>query len=53
MNAIILPIVIIGKCIVVGVGSIVNKEIFDYAIVVGNTARIIGDVEKHNWKTHD
>lgn len=37
----ILPGVVIGKGVVVGSGSVVAKSIPDYAVVVGNPARIV------------
>lgn len=40
-NTIVLPNVIIGDHVIVGAGSIVTKNIPDYAIVVGNPAKII------------
>ena len=37
--------------LVVGAGAIVTKNVEEYAIVVGNPARPIGDVrEKPGWK---
>lgn len=44
VSAIILPNVIIGKNAVVGAGSVVTKNVPDYAIVAGNPAFIIGDI---------
>ena len=40
-NAIVLPNIIIGNHVIVGAGTIVAKNIPDYAIVVGNPAKII------------
>jgi acetyltransferase-like isoleucine patch superfamily enzyme len=40
-NAIILPGVRIGKNAVIGAGSIVTKSIPDFAVAVGNPARVI------------
>lgn len=40
-NAIILPGVTIGKNAVVGAGSVVTRSVPDYAVVVGNPARVI------------
>lgn len=40
-NAVILPDVAIGKGAVIAAGSIVTKDVPDYAIVAGNPARII------------
>jgi len=44
-NCTILPDLIIGKYAMVGAGSVVTKDVPDYAIVVGNPARIIGYVD--------
>lgn len=43
-NATILGNVIIGQHALVGAGAVVNKDVPDYAIVVGVPARVIGDV---------
>lgn len=40
-NAIILPGVTIGKNSVIGAGSVVTKEVPDFAVAVGNPARVI------------
>ncbi len=40
-RAIILPGVKIGKCVIIGAGAVVTKDVPDYAIVAGNPARII------------
>ena len=40
-NSVILPGVTISKGVVVGAGSVVTKDIPEYAIVVGNPAKII------------
>lgn len=40
-NSIILPGVTIGKNAVVGAGSVVTKSVPDYAVAVGNPARVI------------
>lgn len=41
-NATILCGIVIGKWAMVGAGAVVTKDIPDYAIVVGNPAKIIG-----------
>jgi len=41
-NATVICDTIVGKSAIVGAGSLVSKEIPDYAIVVGNPAKIIG-----------
>ena len=40
-NAVILPGVSVGKHAIVGAGSVVTKDVPDYAVAVGNPARII------------
>ena len=40
-NATILPGITIGKCALVGAGSVVTKDVPDGAVVVGNPAKII------------
>lgn len=42
-GAVILPRVKIGEGAVVGAGAVVRKDVPDYAVVVGNPARIIKD----------
>jgi len=49
-GAVILPGVTIGKYTVVAAGSVVTKDVPDYAIVVGNPARIIGYVTDPKFK---
>ena len=39
----------IGRGALVGAGSVVTKDIQDNAIVAGNPARIIGDIQKQTW----
>ena len=45
-NAVILPGITIGQYAVIGAGSIVTKDIPDYAIAVGNPAKVIGENEE-------
>lgn len=40
-NSIILKGVKIGKCAIIGAGTIITKDVPDYAVVAGNPARII------------
>lgn len=40
-NAVILPDVSVGKHSIVGAGSVVTKDVPDYAVVVGNPAKVI------------
>ena len=46
-NSTILPGIKIGKHALIGAGSVVVNDIPDYAIVVGNPAKIIGDIRKN------
>jgi acetyltransferase-like isoleucine patch superfamily enzyme len=45
-NTTLLPGVTIGKYALVGAGSVVTKDVPDYAVVVGNPARQIKDVRE-------
>jgi acetyltransferase-like isoleucine patch superfamily enzyme len=45
-GAVILPGIVIGKSALIGAGSVVTKDVPDFAIVAGNPARLIGDVRK-------
>jgi UDP-2-acetamido-3-amino-2,3-dideoxy-glucuronate N-acetyltransferase len=45
-GAVILPGIVVGEGALVGAGSVVTKDVPDFAIVVGNPARRIGDVRK-------
>lgn len=45
-NATIIPGVTIGEGALVGAGSVVTKDVPDYAVVAGVPARIIGDMRK-------
>lgn len=47
-NATILPGLTIGEGALVGAGSVVTKDVPDYAIVIGNPARVIRFLEKKN-----
>ena len=48
-GAIILPGTTIGKCCLIGSGAVVKGVIPDYAIVVGNPARQIGDTRDEKF----
>lgn len=45
-NATILPGITIGACAMVGAGAVVTKDVPDFAIVVGNPAKVIRYVEQ-------
>ena len=49
-NSIVLPGVCVGKHAIVGAGSVVTKDVPDYAVVVGNPAKVIKmlDPDKFN-----
>jgi acetyltransferase-like isoleucine patch superfamily enzyme len=49
-GAVICPGVTIGEYALVGAGSIVVRDVPDYAIIVGNPARIVGDVRDEEFK---
>lgn len=49
-GAIVLPGTRIGKYCLIGSGAVVKGEIEDYAIVVGNPARKIGDTRDEKFK---
>ncbi|PJK34029.1 dTDP-6-deoxy-3,4-keto-hexulose isomerase [Pseudomonas sp. S10E 269] len=45
-NATILPGVVIGRYAMVGAGAVVTKDVPEYAVVVGNPAKVIRYMEK-------
>ncbi|MBY0450205.1 MAG: N-acetyltransferase [Cyanobacteria bacterium] len=45
-NTTVLPGVTIGAHALVGAGSVVTKDVPDYAVVVGNPGRVINDVRQ-------
>jgi len=46
-NATLLPRIKVGKWAVIGAGAVVNRDVPDYAVVVGNPARVIKRNEVH------
>lgn len=49
-GATILPGVCVGKHAIVGAGSVVTKDVPDYAVAVGNPAKVIKMLEKEKFK---
>lgn len=49
-GVVILPGVKIKKGAIIGAGSIVTKDVPEYAVVCGNPARIIGDARNEKYK---
>ncbi|MBC6719182.1 acyltransferase [Treponema sp. Marseille-Q4130] len=49
-GATILPGVCAGKHAVVGAGSVVTKDVPDYAVVVGSPARIVKTLDADKFK---
>jgi UDP-2-acetamido-3-amino-2,3-dideoxy-glucuronate N-acetyltransferase len=47
-NVTILPGIQIGRYAMIGAGAVVTKDVPDFAMVVGNPARIIRYIEKEN-----
>jgi UDP-2-acetamido-3-amino-2,3-dideoxy-glucuronate N-acetyltransferase len=45
-NAVLVCGITVGKWAMIGAGSVVTKDVPDYALVVGNPARIIGYVDE-------
>ena len=45
-NSTIIAGITIGKYAMVGAGAVVTKDVPDYALVVGNPARVVGTVDK-------
>lgn len=50
-HVVILPNVVIGRCCVIGAGSIVTADVPDYSVALGNPARVIKtfDVSSRSW----
>lgn len=49
-GATILPGVCIGRHAIVGAGSVVTKDVPDYAVAVGNPAKVIKMLDKENFQ---
>ena len=49
-GATILPGVCVGKHAIVGAGSVVTKDVPDYAVAVGNPAKVIKMLDKEKFK---
>ena len=52
-GATILPGVCVGRHAVVGAGSVVTKDVPDYAVAVGNPARVIKMLDKEKFKKRE
>ncbi len=52
-GATILPGVCVGRHAVVGAGSVVTKDVPDYAVAVGNPARVIKLLDKTRFKEEE
>jgi acetyltransferase-like isoleucine patch superfamily enzyme len=50
LKIVVLPGVSIGKCAVVGTGSVVASDVEDYAVVAGNPARVVGERARIDYK---
>ena len=49
-GATILPGVCVGRHTVVGAGSVVTRDVPDYAVVVGNPARVVKLLDGEKFK---
>lgn len=49
-GATILPGVYIGRHAIVGAGSVVTKDVPDYAVAVGNPAKVIKMLDKEKFQ---
>lgn len=47
-NSTILPGVTVGRFAMIGAGSVVTKDVPDYAVIVGNPAKIVRYIETQN-----
>ena len=48
-NATILPGITVGKYAIVGAGSVVTRDVYDYEVVAGNPARGIKDLDMNKF----
>lgn len=51
-HAVIGPGIKIGKYCLVGMGSVVTKEVPDYSVIAGNPAKIVGKIYEDRFKQH-
>ena len=49
-GATVLPGISIGKHAIVGAASVVTKDVADYAVVVGNPAKVIKTLDKEKFE---
>jgi acetyltransferase-like isoleucine patch superfamily enzyme len=52
-GAIILDGVKIGRNVVIGAGAVVSKDVPDYAVAVGNPARVVRNLQAEPLELHD
>ena len=52
-NATILSGIELGRYSFIGAGSVVSKDVADYALMVGNPARQVGWMSRHGHRLHD
>jgi acetyltransferase-like isoleucine patch superfamily enzyme len=50
VSSILLPNTTIGECALIAAGSVVTKNVPDFAIAAGNPAEIIGDIREHSFE---
>lgn len=51
-NVAIGPGIKIGKYCIIGMGSVVTKDVPDYSVIIGNPARIVGKIYEERFKRH-
>lgn len=52
-NAVILPGVSVGRYAIVGAGSVVTRDVPDYAVVVGNPAKVVKTLDAERLEKED